>query len=282
MIKFAVLLLSLTLLACTGTADLRPDVYIKAESLLQHGVEAYKNDAYQQAIQHFKQAIELYQSIDDERGIQLARFNLANSALAQSKFSEAKTQIDLLKKQNSKSLLSEHLSQRLIFLESKYYFAKQDYAAAFAMIKPLTVQTDKQSKPSLNLLAMLARLEVLNSAAKKTVWLEKFQTALLTTEANDEKQQVILKRILGYIALKKSDYRQAEQLFNQALSYYKEQANRRGIADCLERLAEIELERKNFQQAAERLDKALKIRQWLKDDYKTEKIRQQLAELSKN
>ncbi len=276
MIRVVWLILALSLAACTTAPDLRPDVYIRADGLLQHGIEAYKNDHYSRAAQHFKQALTLYQSIDDERGVQLAHFNLANNALAYSDFKTATTHISFLEQLR---VLSEKLTRRLLLLRAKFHFAREEYAEASRLIKPLSVDLAVQPQPDLTLLATLARLEVLDSAGKKTDWLERFQAALNRLETKDEKQQAILERILGHLAFKKGDYEQAAQSFSRALMYYKKQARRRGIAACLKKLADIELAREKKVDAVEHLNKALKIYRWIKDDYKAGKIEKRLERL---
>ena len=90
MIKFLLMIISLNLMSCIIPPDLRPDVYSQAEGLLQLGVEAYKHDHYQRAIKHFEQAIVLYQSVADEKGVYSAWLNITNTALAYSNFSKAK------------------------------------------------------------------------------------------------------------------------------------------------------------------------------------------------
>lgn len=280
MIRFACLFLALSLAGCTAAPDLRPDVYIRADGLLQHGIEAYENDDYPRASQHFKQSLALYQSIDNVRGVQLAHFNLANNALAYSDFKTASTHLDFLTGRQNKGLLTEKLTRRLLLLRVKFHFLRDDYAEALRLIKPLSAGLAMPPQPDLTLLAALARLEVLDSAGKITGWLEKFQTALSKLETKDEKWQASLERILGHVAFKKGDYGQAAQSFNRALAYYKKQAKRRGIAVCLQRLADIELARKRKAAAVEYLEKALKIYQWIKDDYRAGKIAKQLGELS--
>jgi tetratricopeptide (TPR) repeat protein len=261
-------------MGCTSSADLRPDVYISADNLLGLGVDAYKKDQYQRAKKYFTQVIKLYQSIADERGIYKARLNLTNTVLAYSDFVTAKTQIKLLKQQNKQGFLDAQLQRRLILAEVKFYFLQQDYAAALKIIHPLVLQ----STPDLILLATLARLEVLDSAATKMYWMNKFEQALTKESIKPIKLQLILKRLLAYIAYKKNNLKQAKTLLNQLLTNYQQQANRRGIADCLESIAELELASGNQPQAVIQWKKALAIRLWLKDEYKVEKIQKLLSQ----
>jgi hypothetical protein len=129
----------------------------------------------------------------------------------------------------------------------------------------------------LNLLAMQARLEVLISPLHKSNGLIKFESALAQTEPQPAQHQALLKRILAVIALKRGDYPAAVTLLNEACVYYKEQANRRAIASCLEELANVEIVQRHNITARGYLNRALVIWQWLKNEYKSNKINQQLA-----
>lgn len=274
MIKRILLVLTLNLMGCTSSADLRPDVYISADNLLELGVSAYKKDQYQRAKKYFTQVIKLYQSVANARGIYKARLNLTHTVLAYSDFVTAKTQIKLLKQQNKQGFLDAQLQRRLVLVEVKFYFLQEDYAVALKIIKPLLLQ----SPPNLMLLATLARLEVLDSAATKMYWMNKFEQALSKESIKLTKLELTLKRLLAYIAYKKNNSKQAKILLNQLLTHYQQQANRRGIADCLESIAELELASGNQSQAVIEWKKALAIRLWLKDKYKAGKIQTLLSQ----
>lgn len=275
MIKLILLLVSLNFSGCTAAPDLRPDLYSDADNLLALGIEAYKKDHYHQAKKHFLQAIALYQSVADQINIYKARLNLANTLLAYSDFSAAKIQIALLKQLTTEGLFNAKLLQRLVLLEVKFYFSQQDYATALEVIKPLL----SKSPPKLTILATVARLDILNSAATNRYWMTQFEQALAKMTFKPIKQQRVLTRLLAYITFKKKDYEQTEILLNQLLIDYQNLANRRGIADCLEKLAELAIARKNQPQAIKQWHKALKIRLWLKDVYKANKIRRLLKNL---
>jgi tetratricopeptide (TPR) repeat protein len=276
MIKYIGFILSLSLISCTSAPDLRPSVYSHADNLLTLGVEAYRQDYYQRAEKHFNQAIVLYQSVADGINSYKTRLNLANTLLAYSNFSAAKQQIKLLKQHIMEQALAPELRRRLILLEVKFYFLQQDYATALNVIEPLLTQSDFK----LTMLATLARLEILNSAATQRHWMKKFERALTNIEdPKPIKSQQILTGLLAYIATKNEDYPQAKTLLTQLLIAYQQHANRRGIAQCLEKLAALALIQNHQQQARIYWNQALTIRLWLKDVYRAEKIRQLLKKL---
>ena len=281
MIKLVMIVLSLTLLACVGSPVLRPDIYIKGDNLLHSGLIAYKNDDFPTALQKFNSALLLYQSLDNTKGVQLSRINLVETSLALSDFAAAEQQLTILKQQAVAGFLDETFKNRVILLEVKLLFQQQRYSEALAAIEPLLLPLDGQEPTDNNDLSMLAtaaRLETLISAKTKSQWLDKFRAALARErEPQQPKFQIILKRIDATIASQKQQYHEALKLLQEALTYYKLQADRRAIASCLEDIAVIELAQNNKSKALGYLKRALSIRVWLKDQYNIDKIQQKIV-----
>lgn len=279
--KALIVALSLMLSACVTTPDSRPEPFLKSEALLREGLNAYQNDNFAEAQQKFNRALELYQSFDNQKGVTLSRLNLLETALAMSDFASAESYLKLLKQQVASKEAEENLNRKIILLESKLQFEQQHYQAALATLQPLLAERDKQTKTDqmqLNLLAMQARLEVLISPLAKSTGLTRFEAALAQTEPQPQ-YQVMLKRISALIAAKRGDYKTATALLKEGLAYYQEQANRRSIAACLEELAELEMTQQHRKEAREYLNKALVIRQWLKNDFKSSQIKKRLANI---
>jgi tetratricopeptide (TPR) repeat protein len=284
MIKLVIMVLSLTLPACAGSSDVRPDIYNKGENLLHNGLIAYKEDDFPTALQKFNSALLFYQSLDDIKGAQLARINLVETSLALNDFAATEQQLTILKQQAVDGFLDEPFKNKVILLEVKLLFQQQRYNEALIAIKPLLLQLDKQDltdDTKLNLLATAARLETLISSGTKPQWLNKFRASLAQErEPQQPKFQIILKRIDAIIASQKQQYHEALKLLHEALDYYKLQADRRAIASCLEEIADIELAQNNKYQALEYLKRSLFIRTWLKDQYNIGKIQQKIMQIS--
>ena len=93
-------------------------------------------------------------------------------------------------------------------------------------------------------------------------------------------QQALFKRLAAHIALQQEQHQQAIALMQQSINLYKTKANRRAIATCLEEMAQIYLAKNNYPAARERLTRALAIRQWLKDQYRSTDLINKLKRLS--
>ena len=267
-------------MACASHPE-QPKTYSKGERLLSRGVVDYKNDNFSAAQQNFHRALMLYQSIDFSEGVELARINLLESLLALNNFVIAEEQLAILKKQNVNSEIDDLLSDRVILLEVKLLFKKRQYNESLAVIEPLLLELEgRENNEKLDLLATAARLETLIALEKQPRWLNKFREALLEERQVQLKFQVILKRIEAVIATQNQQYQDALKLLHEALGYYKDQADRRAIAACLEEIAEIEFKQHNHAQVVEYLKRALTIRIWLNDQYHINKIKKRIAQIN--
>lgn len=272
-------MVALTLSACVIQPDLRPNPYLKSEQFMQQGLQAYEQNNFSDAQRKFSAALELYRSFDNDNGIALSQANLAETALAIDDFVQAELYLNQLKKRSTYHSLNVLLKRKLILLDVKLHFEQQNYHAALAALQPLIAELNAQKivdNTQMNVLAMQARLEVLISPLTPSVGLVQFETALTQISLPSPHYQALLKRTLALIALKQGHYQKAIILLTEALTYYKEQANRRAIAACLEELATIEFAQSHTRVAQEYLQKALLIWKWLKNDYKSNQIQKKL------
>jgi uncharacterized protein HemY len=278
--KCLIIIVIFILTACVSTGDSRPAAYLKGETLLQQGLELYKNDDFVQASQKFTAALVWYQSFDNAKGMALSQLNLLETALAINDFAQAQTLLDTLKNQP----LASEFSNKFSLLQVKLALQQTHYDVALQKLQPLLAQLDLAQPASdslLNLLAIQARLEIAIHPLAASTGLSHFQTALTTLASPSAYYQALLNQVLARIAFNQQHYPQANNLLTQALTYYQTQARRRAIADCLEELAEVQRAQRNWQAAKQNLTKALIIRSWLKDSYKSNHLKQQLHALER-
>ena len=167
------------------------------------------------------------------------------------------------------------LNERVVLLEVKLLFKKQQYLESLALIEPLILIKQPGSE-HIELLATAARLEALIGEEAEVQWNKLFRKTLLQENNIQAKYQVILKRIDAIIAIQNQQYQTALELLQDASDYYKEQANRRAIANCLEEMADVEFKLNNQEQALRYLERALSIRVWLKDQHHINKIQKRM------
>jgi hypothetical protein len=280
MSKYALVFISLLLSACVTDGESRPAPYLKAETLLQRGLEAYQNDDFTQATEKFTAALLLYQSFDNAKGIAIAQLNLAETALAIHEFNRAHVVLDRL----ATASLESELQNKRQLLEVKLAWQQQHYALAFSKLQPLLAQINAQqpaTDKSLNLWAIQAELELLMNPLAPSAGLARLQTALTVLPEPSPYYQAVLNRLLAKVAFNQQHNAIAIDLLTQALHYYQAHAKRRAIAQCLEELAAIYLAQQQRSLAKQNLTKALLIRRWLKDDYQSKVLTQQLQWLER-
>ena len=267
----------LVLNAFTNTSDIRPHAAIQSENIMLQGIKAFQQDNYLQAIASFNKALVLYQSIDDQNGILLARINLIESALAISRFDLAEQNFILL---GNIEFLQPRLKSKIILLKAHNFFLQEQYHEALQALHPLLAQLPdiykKLSPEQVNLLLTQTKFAVFSHSADAISWFEQLDTVMAENSMIDIKQKALFKRLSAHMAQQRNNSDQAITLMQQAIALYKSNTNRRSIATCLQEIAGFYYSRKNVKAAYESLSRALFIRKWLKDTYKTEALVQQL------
>ena len=277
MIKRLLLITVFSLNACTSTPDIRPHAVIQSEKIMQQGLKAYQQDRYLQAINSFNKALVLYQSIDQQNGILLARINLIESALAISRFDLAEQNFALL---GNTEFLQPGLNSKIILLKAHNFFLQERYHEAQQTLDPLLPQLpdiyDKPSPKQINLLLTKTIFAIFALSADADSWFKQLDTVIVENSNINIKQKALFKRLSAHIALQKNNKEQAINLMQQAIDLYKSSANRRAIATCLQEIAQFYYTMQNITAANDSLNRALLIRKWLNDTYKTKALIQQL------
>ncbi len=282
MTNYLCLILILSITACTGTLDTRPDVFIQSERLMQQGISAYRQDNYPQASKAFNKAINLYQSIDDQQGILLAHINLIKSRLAISQFTQAEQTLANL----NTRMAPPALRAQITALQAHALFLQQNYKSALQTFAPLLQQIPKNHAPMSNAqiqwLMLQTKYALFAHTADAPAWFDRLTTALSKHDNSSPLQTALFNRLGAQAALQNGQIEKAMQLMHTALAGYKAKAHRRATASCLQELAVIHLAHHDIAAAKQALNRALRIRQWLQDSYKTQQITQQLTTLKQN
>jgi tetratricopeptide (TPR) repeat protein len=279
MTKSALLILMLALNACTSTPDTRPYALTQSEQLMRQGITAYQQDHYAQASKSFNNAIILYQSIDDQHGVLLAQINLIKSTLAISQFTQAEQVFSTL---NDKAA-TPALRAQITALRAHHLFLQQKYLAALHTFAPLLKQLSDRYAPVNNTqikrLLMQTKYALFAQATDASAWFERLSAVIPGNTQVSNAQLALFHRLAAHNALQAGQHTQALTLMQGALTSYKAAVNRRAIAACLQELANIHIAMHDIPAAKQALGRALFIRKWLQDGYKTQQLSQQLAAL---
>lgn len=281
MIKGLLLVCILSLQACAGTRDIRPYAFIQSEQFMQQGIKAYQHDQYLEAIRFFNKASVLYQSIDDQDHLLIARINMIKSALAISRFELATQTFTLIA---ASEISDPKLSAQITLLTAHHLFLQQHYQAALQTFAPLLQQLPTVAQPlnteQLDLLLIQTKLALFAHSPDAINWFQRLAELIPEHSGATVAQNALFNRLAAQMALQTGNKEQASVLMQHALDLYKSKAKRRAIASCLEELAKIHIARQDKPAAKAAFNRALVIRQWLKDSYKTQLITQQLQTLN--
>jgi tetratricopeptide (TPR) repeat protein len=273
----------LFLVACASVPEKRPEPLLKSEHLLREGLIAFQNDELSDAQQKFTAALLLYQSIDNTQGIILSRLNLFEAALALSDFTTATNQLLSLEYSTKQGFVTLALQKKIILLASKLSFEQQHYKIALRILQPLWSAIEERlpmNELEWEVLVLHARLEMLIAPRDFSKGLANLETAV-SQQTIPSPYSALLKRLLAMRAIQGGEFQTAAALLKEALIYYQAQAQRRSIAACLEEMAELEVKQQHIPAARDVLQRALVIRQWLKNDFKTVKIQERLKQLER-
>ncbi|BCG65953.1 MAG: hypothetical protein methR_P3825 [Methyloprofundus sp.] len=279
MTKSALLIIMLVISACSSTPDPRPYALTQSEQLMQQGISAYQQDNYPQASKSFNAAITLYQSIDDQHGVLLAQINLIKSNLAISQFALTEQIFSTL----NTNTATPALRAQIIALRAHSLFLQQNYPAALHTFAPLLKQLSDRHAPvnnaQIKLLLMQTKYALFARTPDAPIWFQRLSTVMTDNTQVSSAQLALFNRLAAHNALHAGRHTQALTLMQTSLTSYKAIVNRRATAACLQELAKIHIAMHNIVAAQQALGRALLIRQWLQDSYKTQQISQQLAAL---
>jgi tetratricopeptide (TPR) repeat protein len=268
------LLLLLLLSGCSTVSDERPEPIRKSEYYLEHGVNAFSNSDYVAATDFFSKALANYRSIDDTTGILLSYINLAETALASGNFPAALQNIEAAEK-SARSEPYRAYQPRLVLLRAQTHWRAREKEKSLALLERLLPSFDSedrsQEKPTLLLLgATTLRTDIAfarddDDKQEARLWLRRLSLMLPATSGRTEAHQARLLRFEAHLAAHEDDAQNALNKFEQALQLYREDAARPAIAATLTESGKLLMKLERWEEAEEKLQRALYIRLWIMD-----------------
>lgn len=255
------ILLFFTLNACSGGPAEKPlPVSITSPArLLDKGVSHYENNNYAEAIDQFEKALLQYRSIDNQTGIAKSCMNLAKTYMA---INNNQTAAEYLAIANTviKQASLDELNDHLHLLNSSLAINKGLFDHALQELTP--VLSSKNTITKLAALKNRTRIAFLQDSSDRQQWLEKYKSL---QQNNAENTSSHLARILRFEA-ELSDIRENKtELLMRSLSISRNLADRPAIAATLTQWAQLDIEAEMFEQAEDKLLRALFIRHQLTD-----------------
>jgi tetratricopeptide (TPR) repeat protein len=274
-ITWSGLLLALMLVsACSSVSDTRPEVIRKSERYLEQGVEAYNNSDYPTATDFFSRALAHYRSIDDLNGVLFSHINLAETAMAAGSYDAVAHQLSEADRIIRTLGASEH-APRLTLLWAQSHWRQGRKEKALELLAPLLPlfndkQEVEQSLDSLALTALMLRTGIAFASLVKDdndaqLWLRRMENGYARSRDVTPQHQARLYRFQAQWLMNKGKLVEAEELLQQALDIYRPEAVRPAIAATLGESARIAIRLEQWEEAEDRLLRALYIRVWILD-----------------
>lgn len=286
LLLLSVLSLSLMpLISCRSAAPKVVDpVLTDAEYSMRAGAKAYAQADRNNARWYFQQALQQYQSLDDEKGMLICYINLAEIALAD-------RDIELIQQHlQSASLLIlkkefQQFRSRITLIDAQAAILQQDYARAETLLQPLLAifsQSKFTGEADIILLTALANRAriALYTGQELSLWLQRFADALAQSEVKHTELQALLLRFQAQYQQQQSQYEIAAEQLLQALELYKSSYARSGIGATLAELGQLAMLRQDWRGAENYYQRSNQVFEYLQDTAKVKKNLRQLIVVS--
>ncbi|MCC5854332.1 MAG: tetratricopeptide repeat protein [Idiomarina sp.] len=258
----------LLLAGCGSTPEPAPYAHQQGQQLLERGVTSHQRGDYVDAAYYFTRALAQYRSLDHREGMLNSHLNLAETSfligrlpIAAEHASSAQALAELQRDREATERAQIVLAR--IALEQN---SLDDAAALIEHIVPPTATRPTEHAALLILADIGIRNEPRDhhyiSHAERIHGTPLFQARVMRLHAQMSEEP----QLIG-------------QLLRDALDQYRELSFRPGIAATLEEMGQFHQQRGDYEAAEYRLQRALYVRAWLSDGYRSANLLEQLAAL---
>ena len=263
------LLLCLVVSGCGGNVVTRPGVLLDAESYTSGGLDAFEEANWNNAQLLFTRALSLYQGIDDQQGILYSHINLAEVALSRRKYSTVERHLVVAADIAKKASLQQYQG-RISLLYALNALQQKKTALAESKLQPLLPEFDGDNPvtiPDTIQIAAIANRTKIAFVQKQgeQLWTLRYANALKLTTINNPDLNARLLRFQSSLMLRQGNYRKAESSLQQALSSYKKNISRPGIAATLSEFGMLYMKQERWQDASDYLNRSIVVYRYLGD-----------------
>lgn len=277
------------LTACGGLSVTQSSQLQDAENQINTGLQAYSEAKWNNARLLFTRALLLYQGIDDQQGVLYCHINLAEVALATGEYTAVKRQLDLAA-DIAKADTFQHYQKRIKLLYAQNALRQQQIAVAEIMLQPLLPAfngvTAATAPDIIQLIAIVNRTKIaFLRQQKEELWVQRYAAALKLSAMKNPELEARLLRFQAILLQRQGDNRAAESNLLQALSEYKKNFSRAGIAATLSALGQHYMAQSLWQDSKDYLKRSIAVFRYLKNSDKANQLIEKLvkveSELSK-
>ena len=274
---FIILTIALLSTACvSGPDEKQPEAIEAANNALSNGVSNYSKNKYELANSYFQNALRDFRSIDHQYGIASSCLNLSkthlstgNIELAEAYLKQAKR---IIKQENIKQL-----NNHARIIESSVAIENKQLIQAKETLAPL-LQNNSDNAFTLAAIqnrTRIAHAETSNNKDEAEKWTNTFEKKIKSSSSQTHRA-----RLARFKANLSDNPDIQKELFLEALSIYRKQTNRPGIAATLQEWGDALIQQKQNNAAKDKLQRALYIRQSLQDRKNSLKTLNSLAKIT--
>ncbi len=239
-----------------------------ADTSLAGGVAAFQSGEYRAARLQFLDALAIYRSIDNPMGKLHAYLNLTETALATHDLQPARAALaqarDLIEKEKIAGMQA-----RLHLLASSLAVREDNFAKAKEILAPYVTDPfagNLPAKPVYILTALQSRTYIAFAEANETEkWVNTLARFMHEKKMKNMQSQARLNRFYAQLALEAGKPSESDMFFSKALATYRVKTSRPAIAATLKEWGKALLEQKRYDEANDRLERALAVRVSMQD-----------------
>jgi tetratricopeptide (TPR) repeat protein len=270
-------------MSCGGHTASKPAVVLDAENYTNEGMQAFAESNWQRAQRLFAKALLLYQGIDDQQGVLQSHINLAEVALSVRDYQASQRHLD----QATNIIRTKSLSpyqQRIALLYALQALQQNQIVQAehlllsllpvFHNSTPVTIPDAIQ----MSAIANRTKIAFMNNQ-DEALWVLRYDKALKISDSKDYDLEARLLRFQSSLLQRQGDYDASEAKLQLALSIYKNNFSRTGIAVTLFELGLHYMHQAQWQNAQDYFNRSITVYQYLRDIDKVTQVTQSLEKV---
>ena len=277
------LCLNLALISCGGRPASKPAVFVDAENYTDGAMQAFAEANWRRAQRLFTRALSLYQGIDNQQGVLQSHINLAEVALSERDYQASQRHLD----QAAAIIRTKSLSAyqpRITLLYVQLALQQKQIIQAESLLQPLLPAFNDAIPATIPDAIQMAAIANRTKIAfmqhqDETLWVLRYAKALKISDIKDHDLEARLLRFQASLLQNQGDFDASESKLQQALSIYKKNLSRPGIAVTLSELGQLYMHQGQWQNAQDYFNRSIAAYQYLGDREKVIQVSESLEKV---
>ena len=270
-------------MSCGGHTASKPAVVLDAENYTNEGMQAFAESNWQQAQRLFAKALSLYQGIDDQRGVLQSHINLAEVALSVRDYQASQRHLDqatAIIRTKSPSPYQQRITllYALQALQQKHIVQAEHLLLSLLPVfhnsTPVTIPDAIQMAA----IANRTKIAFMNNQ-DEALWVLRYAKSLKISDSKDYDLEARLLRFQSSLLQSQGDFDASEAKLQQALSIYKNNFSRTGIAVTLFELGLLYRHQAQWQNAQDYFNRSIAVYDYLRDIDKVTQVTESLEKV---